>query len=304
MRLSVVRTGAFVAAWSLSAVITGAQAPAGQKPAPAPAQDFSKVEIRVTKLASNFYTLVGAGGTIGALVGPDGVFMVDSQFAPLTDRIVAAIRQISDRPIRFLVNTHLHGDHTGGNANLATMGVTLIARDELRAGLAKTATASPGALPLMTYRGPVTFHMNGEDVQLIPVPAAHTSGDTMVRFAGTDLIMTGDFYRSAGYPNIDRANGGSLKGMLDGFNAVIALAGPATKIVPGHGDIVDRTAVTAHRDMTMAVRDRVEALVKQGKTLADIIAAKPTSDYDARVPLSPTTSERFLGQLYAELGGK
>jgi glyoxylase-like metal-dependent hydrolase (beta-lactamase superfamily II) len=304
MKLSVVRTCALLAVWSLSATGAGAQAPAGQKPAPAPAQDFSKVEIKVTKIAPNFYTLVGAGGTIGALVGADGVFMVDSQFAPLTDRIVAAIRQISDRPIRFLVNTHLHGDHTGGNANFASMGVTLLARDELRAGLAKTATAAPGALPLLTYRGPVTFHLNGEEVQLIPVPLAHTNGDTMVRFAGADVIMTGDFYRSAGYPNIDRANGGSLKGMLEGFNAIIERAGPATKIIPGHGEIVDETAVAAHRDMAMAIRDRVDALVKQGKRLAEIIAAKPTSDYDAKVPLSATTGERFLGQLYAELGGE
>lgn len=304
MRLPAVRTCAALAIWGLSGIGVTAQPPAGGKPAAAPAQDFSKVEVKTTKLAGNFYTLVGAGGTIGALVGPDGVFMVDAQFAPLTDKIVAALRQVSDQPIRFLVNTHQHGDHTGGNANLAKMGVTLIARDELRAGLAKIPTTPPGGLPLMTYRGSTTFHMNGEDVQLIPVPAAHTSGDTMVRFPAADVIMTGDFYRSLGYPNIDRANGGTLKGMLDGFNAIIQLAGPNTKIVPGHGEVVDKTAVTAHRDMTMAVRDRVEALVGQGKTLADIMAAKPTSDYDSKVPQGPMTIERFVTQLYGELGGK
>ena len=182
MRLSAVRTYAVPAFVILSAVGVRAQAPAGQTPAPAPAQDFSKVEIKTTKLAGNFYTLVGAGGTIGVLAGPDGVFMVDAQFAPLSEKIVAAIRQISDRPIRFLVNTHQHGDHTGGNENLAKMGVTVIARDELRAGLAKIPTTPPGGLPLLTYRGSTIFHMNGEDVQLIPVPAAHTNGDTMVRF--------------------------------------------------------------------------------------------------------------------------
>ena len=303
MRLSAVRTYAVLAVLSLSAVDVTAQAPAGQKPAPPPAQDFSKVDIKTTKLAGNFYTVVGAGGTIGALVGPDGVFLVDAQFAPLTDKIVAAIRQISDRPIRFLVNTHQHGDHTGGNENFAKMGVTLIARDELRAGLAKMPTTPPGGLPLITYRGSTIFHMNGEDVQLIPVPAAHTSGDTMVRFPTADVIMTGDFYRSLGYPNIDRPNGGTAKGMLDGFNAIIQLAGPNTKIVPGHGEVVDKAAVTAHRDMMMVVRDRVEALVKQGKTLADIMAAKPTSDYDSKVPQGPMTIERFVTQLYGELGG-
>src|SRR4029078_10095713 len=126
--------------------------------------------------------------------------------------------------------------------------------------------------PLITYRGPLTFHMNGADVQLIPVPVAHTDGDTMVAIgapgftSSPDVIMTGDFYRSVGYPNIDRANGGSLKGMLDGFNAVIDLAGPATKMVRGHGAMVDKIGVAAHRDMVVAIRDRVAALVKQGKT--------------------------------------
>jgi cyclase len=304
MRVSAVRTFAVLAALSLSAIGATAQAPAGQTPAPAPAQDFSKVDIKTTKLAGNFYTLVGAGGTIGVLTGPDGVFMVDAQFAPLTDKIVAAIRQISDRPIRFVVNTHQHGDHTGGNANLAKMGVTLIARDELRAGLEKIPATPPGGLPLITYRGAMTIHMDGEDVQIIPVPAAHTSGDTMVRFPAADVIMTGDFYRSLGYPNIDRANGGTAKGMIDGFNAIIQLAGPNTKIVPGHGDVVDKAAVVAHRDMMIVVRDRVEALVKQGKTLPDIMAAKPTSDYDSKVPQGPMTIERFVTQLYGELGGK
>src|SRR5437667_57640 len=142
------------------------------------------------------------------------------------------------------------------------------APDGLRARL--PAPPSPGrpapaaALPMITFRGPVTFHMNGEDVQLIPVPVAHTDGDTMVRFPGVDVIMTGDFYRSVGYPNIDRANGGSLKGMLEGFTALINLAGPGTKIIPGHGAVVDKGGVAAHRDMAMAMRERVGGLARQG----------------------------------------
>src|SRR5277367_2321263 len=188
--------------------------------------DYSKIEIKTTKVDTNFYTLEGSGGMIGVLAGPDGVFMVDSQFAPLTDKIVAAIKQISDRPIRFMVNTHVHPDHTGGNENLGKMGVTIFARDELRARL----KVPPAGLPMVTYHGPVTFHMNGEEVELIPVPRAHTDGDTMVRFRHADAIMTGDFYRSVQYPNIDRVNGGSLDGMLAGLGEVIGMSGPNTKI--------------------------------------------------------------------------
>jgi cyclase len=296
---------------SVGATRLAGQAPTQPPPAPTP-PDFSKVEIKTTKLGPNFYVLEGQGGAIGVLAGPDGVLMVDSQFAPLTEKIVAAIKQISDRPIRFLVNTHVHGDHTGGNENLGKMGVTILARDQLRARLETPATgakAAPAALPLITYRGPVTFHMNGADVQLIPVPVAHTDGDTMVAvgpagFTGSpDIIMTGDFFRSVGYPNIDRANGGTLKGMLEGFTAVVDLAGPATKIVPGHGPIVDKVGVAAHRDMAMAIRDRVAALVRQGKTQEEVVAAKPTSEYDARVPQAAQTSDRFVGQLYAEIKG-
>jgi glyoxylase-like metal-dependent hydrolase (beta-lactamase superfamily II) len=171
--------------------------------------DFSKVEIKATKLSSNFYTLEGAGGTIGVLVGPDGVFMVDDQFAPLSAKIVAAIKQISDQPIRFLVNTHVHPDHTGGNENFGKMGVVIFARDELRDRLAHPLPAADGtpgvpapaaALPMVTYEGRVTLHMDGEEVELIPVRRAHTDGDTLVYFLNSDIIMTGDFYRSIQYP--------------------------------------------------------------------------------------------------------
>ncbi len=269
-------------------------------------QDFSKVEIKTTKVAGNFYVLEGQGGAIGVLAGPDGVLMVDSQFAPLTDKIVAAIKQVSDGRIRYLINTHQHPDHTGGNENLAKMGVTIIARDELRSGLVRAGAATPpstATLPLLTYRGALTFHMNGEDVQLIAVPVAHTDGDTMVYFPNANVIMTGDYYRSVGYPNIDRANGGSLKGLLAAFDLTIERAAPTTKIVPGHGAMVDETAVMAHRDMVIAIRDRVAALIKQGKTQAEVIAAKPQADYDAKVPQPGTTGDRFVGQLYAELTG-
>jgi glyoxylase-like metal-dependent hydrolase (beta-lactamase superfamily II) len=267
-------------------------------------QDFSKVEIKTTKISGNVYTLQGQGGTIGALVGPDGVFMVDAQFAPLSDKIAAALKQISDGRIRFVVNTHLHGDHTGGNANFAKMGATLLSREELRARLAKPAKGDPpaaAALPVLTYRGPVTIRMNDEEVQLIPVPIAHTDGDTMIRFVNADIIMTGDFYRSVGYPNIDRNSGGTLNGMLAGLQTIVDLAGPNTKIIPGHGPIVSENAVTEHRNLMIALRDRVAPLVKQGRTQEEVVAAKVNADYDSKVQEPGTTGERFITQLYAEL---
>jgi cyclase len=292
------------------AIGAGAQAPAGAPPAaPAPV-DYSKVQMKTTKLAPNFYTLEGQGGTIGVLTGPDGIFMVDDEFAPLSDKIVAAIKQVSNAPIRFLVNTHVHGDHTGGNENFGKMGVTIFAREELRQRLmhpAPAANGTPGAaapavaLPVVTYTGRITFHLDGEDVEGIPVPVAHTDGDTMFFFHNADVIMTGDFFRSLGYPNIDRANGGSLKGMLDGLGLLADMMGPNTKAVPGHGVVVDRNGIIAHRDMIIAIRDKVAQLIAQGKTQEEVLAAHPTADYDAKVPTASTTSDRFVGQLYAEL---
>ena len=278
--------------------------------------DYSKVEIKATKIAGNFYTLeaqgpTGAvGGTMGVLVGPDGIFMVDANFAQMGDKTVAAVRKISSGPIRFVINTHVHPDHTGGDEALAKAGAVIMARDELRFRLAHPAPAANGApgtpapaaaLPLVTYRGQLTFHMNGEDVEAIPIPAAHTDGDTMVHFPAEDIIMTGDYFRSLGYPNIDIANGGSLKGMLDGIGYTIGLTGPKTKVIPGHGVIVDRAGLIAHRDMILAIRDKIAPMVHQGKTVEEVIAAKPTADYDARIPTAATTSERFIRQVYTEL---
>jgi cyclase len=288
----------------LTLALTVAAADAFAQAAAAPV-DYSKVQIETVKLAPNFYVLNGQGGAIGVLSGPDGVLMVDSQFAPLTEKIVAAIKQVSNgAPIKFLINTHVHPDHTGGNENLGKMGVTIFAREELRNRLAHPATgaaAPAAALPVVTYNSPLTFHMDGDDVEAIPIPRAHTDGDTLVRFKNANVIMIGDYFRSLGYPNIDRANGGSLNGMLAGLDTAIKLCDANTKVVPGHGAIVDRNGLMAHRDMIIAIRDKIGPMVSQGKTLDEVMAAKPTADFDAKVPGGDTTIQRFVGQVYAEL---
>src|SRR5437762_1821165 len=299
---------AILAVFALMAVCANAQ------------QDFSNVQIKTNKISNNFYTLDGQGGTIGLLAGPDGVFMVDAQFAPLHDKIMAAIRQITPAPVKFVVNTHVHGDHTGGNEGMGKEGATILARGSLRNRLMRPAPAANGqatpptpapGLPLITYsaNSQLAFHMNGEDIQLIPIPNAHTDGDTMVRFVQNDVIMTGDFFRSVQYPNIDRGNGGGLNGMIAGLGQIIARSGPNTKIIPGHGPTVDRNAVIAHRDMMLGVRDRITKMMREGKSEADVIAAKPWADFDSKVPQSDakvgntnqTVAQRFATQVYAEL---
>jgi cyclase len=273
--------------------------------------DYSKVEIKTHKLADNFYTLEGQGGVIGVLTGPDGVFMVDSQFAPLSNKIAAAIKQVSGgAPIKFMVNTHVHGDHTGGNENFGKMGVTIIARPELRNRLVHPnpgPNGQPGmsmpssGLPSITYNGRINFRMDGEDVRVLAIPRAHTDGDSIVQFVNADVIMTGDFYRSVQFPNIDRANGGSLLGMEDGLARVASLCGPNTRVVPGHGEMVDRNAVIAHRDIILAVHKKVADLIRQGKSQDEVIAAKPAAEFSSKIKEVGMTEDRFVGQVFAEL---
>ena len=297
-----------------------------------PGTDYSKIEILTEKIAPNLYMLSGsagvdpghqdaAGGRIGVLAGPDGIFMVDAQYAQLTDKVVAAIRKISSEPIRFLVNTHLHGDHTAGNANFVKMGALLFAREELREGMARPPAPSangnpapardPARLPVVTYGlgDPVKLRLNGEIVDLIPVRAAHTGGDTMIRFENADVIMIGDFYRNYGYPFIDTNNGGSLKGALEALDATMRLAGPNTKLVPGHGTIINRADIVPYRDMILGVQAKVQQMIAQGRTQQEVLAAKVTAPYDGKVPggLLPagagTSADRFVSMVYLQLKG-
>jgi len=224
--------------------------------------------------------------------------------------VQTTIRRIDPGPIRFLVNTHVHPDHTAGNATFAKAGAVLLAREELREGLARQTAADPARLPVITYGmgDPVKFRMNGEVVELIPVRAAHTGGDTMIRFVNADAIMVGDFYRNFGYPFIDTNNGGSLKGALEALELTMKIAGPNTRLIPGHGTFINRTEIVPYRDMILAVQAKVQQLIGQGKTLPEVLAAKVTSPYDAKVPggLLPagnagTSADRFVSMVYAQL---
>jgi cyclase len=273
-----------------------------------PRIDFATAQLQSHKIAEDFYTIDGVGGTMCVLVTPDGLLVVDSEYVQLVDKTLATVKQVSDRPVRFLVNTHVHVDHTGGNEAFGKTGAIIFARDQLRERLIRPSPipsgaprnpAPPGALPRVTYDGPVTIHVGEEDVQLIPVRAAHTDGDTLVRFVHHDILATGDYFRTVGYPRMDLVNGGSLQGLIDGLALTIGVAGPNTKIVPGHGPIAARSAVIAQRDMLLAIRQRVAALVGEGKTLEEVIAAKPTADYDTKVPEGSQGSEAFLKSLYA-----
>jgi glyoxylase-like metal-dependent hydrolase (beta-lactamase superfamily II) len=300
--------------------------------AQAPRIDYDKIEIITEKIAPNLYMLSGsagadpghqdaAGGRIGILAGPDGIFMVDAQYAQISDKVLAAIRKISPEPIRFLVNTHVHGDHTAGDAYFVKKGALLFTREELREELlrppaqlpagAAAPARDPARLPVVTYGmgDPVKLRLNGEVVDLIPVRAAHTGGDTMIRFENADVIMIGDFYRNYGYPFIDTNNGGTLKGALEALDETMKVAGPNTSLIPGHGTIINRTDIVPYRDMILDVQAKVQHMIDQGKSEQEVLAAKVTSPYDAKVPGgllaagAGTSADRFVSMVYSQLKG-
>lgn len=261
-------------------------------------RDWDAIEIKAHQLTSSFYYLEGSGGNIGLLVGDDGIIMIDDQFAPLSDKILAAIRGISDEPIRFLINTHVHGDHTGGNANFGGMGIPIVASDNVYLRLSQ-AGSPKAALPVLTFGASVTLHLNGEEVSVALTPPAHTDGDSIIYFRGSDVIHAGDVFRTIAYPRVDAENGGTFEGSLQALQMLIDMAGPNTKIVPGHGVVSTRDDVVKFRNMAIEVRDRVSRLIQQGRSLEQIVAAKPTADLDAEWGFDPP--DLLLPVLYEEL---
>jgi glyoxylase-like metal-dependent hydrolase (beta-lactamase superfamily II) len=239
--------------------------------------------------------------------------MIDSQYAQLGDTVLAAVRRLSDKPIRYLVNTHIHRDHTAGNAYFAKQGAVIFARQELRDGMvrlskqpnaASNPVANPVGFPVVTYGmgEPVRIHMNDEVVHFIPIWSAHTGGDTNIKFEKANVLFIGDFYRNYGYPFIDVNNGGSLKGMIEGLDATMKSADANTTIVPGHGTLIKRDDIIPYRDMILAVSKRVGELIAQGKTLQEVLAAKVTAPYDAKVAGGTDDSTvRFVTAVYQEM---
>jgi len=297
----------------LLALALGARAAVAQAPAAAPAAGGPppEVTVKATLLGGSVYGIDGRGGRMAALVGPDGVLLVDAQFPDVTDKIVAAIKQISSSQLRFLVNTHVHGDHTGGNENFAKLGVTILGRPELRAqllmprpapGNGQTPPVAPaGALPIVLYDNPTTIELDGDEVQLIPLPPAHTDGDTAVLFKKANVLMTGDVFRSEGMPAAAITNGGSVLGILKCIDLFLQISDANTKVVPGHGPVANREALVFHRQVLVTVRDRVAKAKAEGKTLEEVQAMKPTAEFDQKVGGPPAFIPQFVATLYNEL---
>ncbi len=276
-------------------------------------QDFSKVEITATRLADGIYVLFGAGGNIGVSFGRDGVFLVDDQYAPLTPKIKAALATISDKPVRFVLNTHWHGDHTGGNENLGSAGALIVAHENVRKRMSveqfiaifgRKVPASPEvALPVVTYTESVSFHLNGEEIRCYHVPPAHTDGDSIVHFQNADVIHMGDLFFNGSYPFIDVSSGGSIEGIIGAADRVLAVAKEGTQIIPGHGPIGKKADVQAFREMMVALRDRVKPMVAAGKTLAEVQAAKPMQEFDEKWGKAFIKPDQILVIAYESLGG-
>ena len=301
---------------AVTLVLLAGSAIAQQAPAvsPVPPPDFSKVEIKTTDLGDNVYLLEGQGGNITVALAQNGIIMVDGQFAPLHDKIKVAIAVISNLPVKYLINTHYHGDHTGGNESFARDGVTVVAQVNVKSRLAagttngltgvKTPPAPAGALPAKTYTETSKVRLPGRVANLKHIENAHTDGDTYVWFKTANVLATGDTFTNGRYPNIDFANGGNIKGMIAATDAYLKLTNAKSRIVPGHGPIADKKALTEYRIMLVTARDRMAKLVKDGKSEDEVVAAKPFADLDTKWAPTELASKNFIRVVYHSLADK
>ncbi len=269
------------------------------------AQDFSKVEIHTVPVAEGLYLLAGGGGNIALSVGPDGPLLVDASYKELAKKVTAAVKTVSDKPIRLVVNTHWHFDHVGGNEALAKAGAVIIAHQNVRKCMGEDrditiidehVTASPRtAWPTITFDDALTLHWNSDEIQIVHVPSAHTDGDCLVYFKRANVVHVGDIWFNGMYPFFDVNAGGSLDGLVKAFDRALAFADEKTRIIPGHGRLSNKEDMKHYRDMLVTVRDRVRLLVKQGKSKKEIIAAKPTQEFDSVWGQSWMSPDKWVG---------
>ena len=274
-------------------------------------QNFDSVRVVVHPVAAGVHMLVGSGGNLGVSSGPDGVFVIDDQYAPLTGKIVAAIRTVSDGPIRFVINTHWHGDHTGGNENFGQAGALLVAHDNVRARMSveqfieqfnmRVPAAPAGALPVVTFTEAVTFYLNDDELQVFHVPHAHTDGDALIRFRRANVIHMGDTFFNGNYPFIDLSSGGNVNGVIAAADTALALSDDSTRIIPGHGPLGTRRDLQAYRDVVAAARDRVRDAIATGRSLEQIKAAGLTREWDDRWGRGFIRPEQFVEFIYRSL---
>jgi glyoxylase-like metal-dependent hydrolase (beta-lactamase superfamily II) len=285
---------------------------------PCSAQDeWDAVEIGVQEVAAGVYMLTGRGGNIGLSVGEDGAFVIDDQFAPLTEKILAAIATVTDEPVRFVLNTHWHGDHTGGNENLGEAGALLVAHENVRLRLSmdqvlervgRPVTEQPaapeGAWPVVTFTRDVTFHLNGDDLHAFHVEHAHTDGDAIVHFRRANVVHMGDTFFRGRFPFIDTASGGSIDGLIAAAGRALAVMDADTRIIPGHGSLSGREDLREYRDALKTMRDRIAALRSEGRSLDEIQRARPTRDFAQRWGQDEAAERSFTETLYHSLGGR
>ena len=270
-------------------------------------RDFSQVQIEAIPVADNIYMLTGAGGNMGLFVGEDGPFLIDDQFAPLTEKITAAIAELSDKPVRFVINTHYHGDHTGGNENLGKAGALIVAHDNVYKRMSADEfmddmDTPKEALPVITFSEDVTFNINGEHVHGFHISEAHTDGDTIIHFKNANVIHMGDIYFSGLFPYIDVGAGGSVDGIITAVNRVLALSNDETKIIPGHGPLSTPEDLKEYRSFLTKLRSQVSRMISEGKTLEEIQAANPTEGYE-EWDWAFINSERIVESVFTDLSG-